>query len=194
MARHTDITNLEQLLDRIEETTKDHDSVSLGLVLDAVGSRSFAPLLLVAGLVAIVPGVGDIPGVTTTMAVLVVLVAGQLLFRRKHLWLPRWLLNRSIGRSKLCKAIGWARRPSRTVDRWLKPRLSVLTNTTAISLGCIAVAAVMPVMEVVPFGAIAAGAALTAFSLALVARDGLLALVAFTATALTIGLGIYQML
>lgn len=194
MAHHTEITNLEQLLDRIEDTTKDHDSVSLATVLDAVGRRSFAPLLLIAGLVAVVPGVGDIPGVTTTMAVLVALVAGQMLFRRKRLWLPRWLLNRSVGRGKLCKTLSWARGPSRLVDRLLKPRLNVFTNATAIALGCIAVACVMPVMEVVPFGAIAAGAALVAFSLALVAHDGLLALIAFIATVLTIGLGIYQML
>lgn len=54
--------------------------------------------------------------------------------------------------------------------------------------------AVMPLMEVVPLGAIVAGAALTAFSLAVVAHDGLLALLAFGVTVPTIGLGIYQLL
>lgn len=194
MSNQPNITNLEQLLDRLGETTSDRDSVSLGMVLEAVGSRSFAPLLLVAGLVAVVPGVGDIPGVTTVMAVLVVLVAGQMLFRRRHLWLPRWLLKRSISRDKLCKGLEWMRRPSRFIDRWLKPRLTVFTNDTAIAIACILVAAVMPVMEVVPLGAVAAGVALTAFSLALVVRDGLLGLLAFATTALTIGLGIYQLL
>ncbi len=188
------ITNLEQLLDRIGEAANGRDRITLSTVWKAVGSRSFAPLLLAAGLVAIVPGVGDIPGVTTTMAVVVVLIAGQMLFRRKHLWLPRWLLNRSVSRDKLCQAIGWLRRPSRFIDRLLRPRLAVFTHDTAVALACIAVAVVMPLMEVVPFGAIAAGVALTAFSLALVAHDGLLALLAFGATALTLGLGIYQLL
>ena len=41
----------------------------------------------------------------------------------------------------------------------------------------------MPVMEVVPFSANLAGIALTAFGLAVIAHDGLLALVAFAATA-----------
>lgn len=196
MSNNQEISNLEQLLDRISETARDEDRerVSLGEILDAVGKRSFAPVLLVAGLVAIVPGVGDIPGVTTTMAVLVVLVAAQMLFRRKHLWLPRWLLDRSAGRDTVCKGISWMRRPSHFIDRFLRPRLAFFTNGTAIALGCIVVAAVMPVMEVVPFGAIAAGAALTAFSLALVAHDGLLAALAFAATGLTIGLAVYKLL
>ena len=52
----------------------------------------------------------------------------------------------------------------------------------------------MPVMEVIPFSANAAGAALTAFGLSLIARDGLLALIAFTFTAITIGLVAYNLL
>ena len=47
---------------------------------------------------------------------------------------------------------------------------------------CMAVAAAMPLMEVIPFSANGAGLALMAFGLAIVARDGLLALMAFLAT------------
>jgi len=52
--------------------------------------------LLVAGLVMLAPIIGDIPGVPVMMGVLVVLMAGQLLFRREHLCLPRCLLKRSV--------------------------------------------------------------------------------------------------
>ncbi len=45
--------------------------------MQAVGSRSFGPLLLVAGLVTLSPA-GDVPGVPTIMAAFVFLVAGQL--------------------------------------------------------------------------------------------------------------------
>ena len=41
----------------------------------------------------------------------------------------------------------------------------------------------MPVMEAIPFSANLAGIALTAFGLAVIAHDGLLALIAFAATA-----------
>jgi hypothetical protein len=162
--------------------------------MEKVASRSFAPLLLVAGMVALVPGLGDIPGVTTTMAVLVLLVSGQILFRRKQLWLPRWLLNLSVARDKFCKALDWLRRPARFMVRIVRPRLAIFAEDTAIASGCVVVAFVMPFMEVVPFGAIAAGVALTAFSVGLIARDGLVALLAFMSTALTIRLGAYLLL
>jgi hypothetical protein len=49
-------------------------------------------------------------------------------------------------------------------------------------------------MEFVPFSANIAGAALTAFGLALIAHDGLLALLAFVLTAMIVALGVYHFL
>ncbi|MGV3485937.1 MAG: exopolysaccharide biosynthesis protein, partial [Planctomycetaceae bacterium] len=166
----------------------------LGTVVESVGGRSFGPLLLIPGLITIVPGIGDIPGVTTASAVLVVLIAGQLLFRRKHLWLPGWMLRRSAKRSKVEKAIHWLRGPAKFADRLITERLPFFTSTVAIAIGCILVAMVMPLMEVVPFGAIATGIALTAFGLALIANDGLLALFAYLATITAVGGGVYYFL
>jgi hypothetical protein len=45
-------------------------------------------------------------------------------------------------------------------------------GTYVIAIACLAIAAAMPPMEVVPFSANGAGAALTAFGLALIAHDG----------------------
>ncbi|NKE71660.1 exopolysaccharide biosynthesis protein [Candidatus Manganitrophus noduliformans] len=195
MGKDRKLTNLEQLLDRIEKAADD-DRVSLDAILDVVGRSSFGPLLLVAGLVTLAPIIGDIPGVPTIVAVFVLLTAGQLLFRREHIWLPRWLLKRSVARNKLCKALGWLRRPARFVDRLLRPRLTIFTQGAgiyAVAIGCIVIAAAMPVMELVPFSANGAGAALTAFGLSLIARDGLLALLAFLFTAATFGLAVYHL-
>jgi hypothetical protein len=55
VSRDQEVTNLEQLLDRIGKATQDDDRVSLGAVLDVVGRRSFGPLLLLAGLVPLAP-------------------------------------------------------------------------------------------------------------------------------------------
>lgn len=197
-----DVTNLEQLLDRISEadsnaTDADEDRVSLDDILDAVGHRSFGPLLLVAGLVTLAPLIGDIPGVPTIMAVFVLLTAGQLLFQREHFWLPDWLLKRSVAHDKLCKAVDWLRRPARFLDRWLRPRLTKLVQGAGlyvIAVTCIAIALAMPAMEVVPFSANGAGAALTAFGLALIMRDGVLALLALAVTAGTFGVVLYNLL
>ena len=175
--------------DTDEGKDKDKDAVTLGALIDEIGTRSFGPLLLLAGLVTVMPIVGDIPGVPTVMALLVLLVAGQLLLGREHFWLPRWVLDRRVRRDRLVRALGWLRRPARWVDRLLRPRLAWLVRGPgqyAIAVACVVIALAMPPMEFVPFSANAAGAVLLAFGLALIARDGVFALVAYVITALTL--------
>lgn len=191
--------NLEQMLDRFKqaEHVERADQVSLGDVLREVGRRSFAPLLLVPGIITLLPVVGDIPGVPTLMALVILLVAVQLLFRAQHFWIPGFLLNRSVSKEKLDKAISWSRRPARFLDRFLKPRLTFLTHgmgIVAVALACIVIALAMPPMEVVPFTANGAGLALTLFGLSLMSHDGLLAALAFVmtfATLLFVYLGLF---
>lgn len=189
--------NLEQHLDRIGKADAEENQVSMGTIIEAVGRRSFGPLLLVAGLVTLAPVIGDIPGVPTMMGVFVLLTAGQLLLRRDHIWLPRWLLELSVSRDKVCKVLDWLRRPARFVDRWTHPRLTQFIEGTGIyvlAVACIAIALAMPFMEIVPFSANGAGAALTAFGLAVVTRDGLVAVLALLVTVGTFGVVVYPLL
>ena len=192
----SDFTNLEQLIDHLDDATRDDKEVTLGRIIEAVGTRSFGPLLLVPGLIISAPIIGDIPGVPTLMAFVVLLVAGQLLFGRKEFWFPQWLLKRSVGRDKFAKAMSWMRRPARFVDKLLRPRLIYLARgpgVVIIAITCVIIAISIPPMEVVPFTANGAGAALTAFGLSLIAQDGLLALLAFIVTAATLGFVGYKL-
>ncbi|WP_303904513.1 exopolysaccharide biosynthesis protein [Thiohalomonas denitrificans] len=189
--------NLEQLLDRIEQTTSDRDQITLEKVLEAVGRRSFGPILLVAGLVTVAPLVGDIPGVPTLMGLLVLLTGGQLVLQRDHFWLPHWMLKRTIMRDSLCKTLGWLRPVARFMDRWSRPRLTQLTrgfSAYLVALACVVIAIGMPPMEVVPFSANGAGAALTAFGLGLIAHDGFLVLIALAVWLATFGSIIYHLI
>jgi hypothetical protein len=197
MHKNPNTTNLEQLLKRIGEATKDKERVSLEVILEAVGQRAFAPILLVAGLVMLAPVIGDIPGVPVIMGMLVVLSAGQLLFHRQQLWLPSWLLNRSVAQDKLDKVLRWLQSPARFVDRLLRQRLTRFTEAASvyvIAIVCIIIAAATPALEFVPFSANGAGAILTAFALSLLAHDGLLALIAFLLTSGLFGFVIYHLL
>ena len=140
--------------------------------------------MLLGGLITLSP-LDIIPGIPTLIAVAVLIVCVQLLSGRRHFWLPAWVLRRWINRQRWRRALAWLRKPARFGDRFVRPRLIALTTGAAvkvIALGCIAVAVAMPFMEVVPFSANLAGIALTAFGLAVIAHDGLLALVAFAAT------------
>jgi hypothetical protein len=188
--------NLEQVIDRLEQARGDGQEISIGEVLESIGGRSFGPLLVVVGLIAMSP-LSGIPGLPTTIAVIVLVIAAQLLFHRKHFWLPQWVLRRTLARSKLEKALKLARPPARFVDRLLKPRLKGLTHRAGyyvISLLVCVVAASMPPLELLPFAATLAGAALAAFGLALISEDGLLGIIAIGLTATVIGFGVYQLL
>ncbi|WP_280549307.1 MULTISPECIES: exopolysaccharide biosynthesis protein [unclassified Halomonas] len=182
---------LSSLLDKIQQAGQHRESVSLGAILDSLGRRSFAPFLLIAGLVTLAPLIGDIPGVPTLMALLVVLSCVQLLAGRNYIWLPAWLLERRVSRERFTKATRWMERPACWVDRLLKRRLVQLTRPPAhlpVALTCLLIALAMPPMEVVPFTANGAGLALTLFGLALLANDGLMALLGYALTGGTLAL------
>lgn len=190
-----EVASLDEVLDRILRAAQRHDPVTVEVVMDALGKRSFGALLLLAGFVVLAPIIGDIPGVPTLMAVFVFLISVQLLANRSYFWLPRWLLVRSVEAHKLLKAVEKSRRPAQFIDRLIKPRLTFLISgpaSYAVATACLLIALVMPPMELVPFSANIAGAALSLFGLAYIGRDGLLALLAFAFTLAGLGVLVYS--
>lgn len=185
-----DADDLVSLLERIRATDGDGHDVSVGEILEAAGTRTFGPVAVVAGLVVLAPLIGDLPGVPTLMGMLVVLTVGQRLFRQKHIWLPSWLSERRVPRDKLRKGLRWMLRPARFLDRFTGPRLSWLMTgggDLLLALACLVVALALPLMEVVPLSANGGGLALMAFGLAMIARDGVVAILALLLTGGTLG-------
>lgn len=185
MNQPDDPESLTELVARIRDHTRDQDRVSVGDLMAAVGQRSFGPLVLLAGLITVAPLIGDIPGVPTLLGLLVLLTLGQLLFQRRSVWIPSRLSKRHISKQKLFKVLQWTDKPAAFVDRWTQRRLPWLVSGAGqylMALICMAVAAAMPLMELIPFSANGGGLALMAFGLSIVARDGLLALVAVATT------------
>lgn len=179
-----ELRNLEQMLDLISEIVDDRDTISLEVIVETIGTRSFGPLLLLVGVILASP-LSGIPGMATTMGIVVILIISQLFLNRKRFWLPRWLLKRSVEKKKADKAIAWLRPAARFIDRWLRPRLTVFVrgfSTYLIAFICIAIAICMPMMELVPFSASGAGAVLAFYGLSLIANDGFLALLGFAFT------------
>ena len=180
-----DPASLTELLHRLRTETEGMDQVSVADILNAVGERSFGPLVLIAGIITLAPLIGDIPGVPTLLGLVVLLTLGQLIFHRRSIWIPGKLARRNIGRQKLIKGLDWMDKPARFMDRWTKRRMAWLVSGPGqylMAILCMLVAAEMPLMEIVPFSANGGGLALTAFGLAIIARDGLLALLAILAT------------
>lgn len=172
--------NLQALISNLRQAGEDGEPVTIESMLQATGERSIGALLLVPGLMVLSP-LSGIPGLPSVFAVMVILIAGQLLIGRRHFWLPQWLLCRTASRSKYDRALAFLKRPSRWVDRLLRPRLKFLTGSLAVrgnAVLCIMIAATMPPLEIIPFGNSIAGAALSILGVGLMARDGLMILVA----------------
>lgn len=197
MAQNDKPQNLEDLLDELEDCAeKAGAKVSVEEIVDAIGRRSFGPLLLVAGILGMTP-VAAVPGAPTTIAVVTLLVSLQLLFGRDSIWLPRFLLKLAVKSERLKKTVKVAAKPARFVDKLIKPRLQTLTKPMAdrfVALCCAVLAVLTPPLELLPFVAFFPAAAVAIFGLGLIARDGLLVLIGFAIAAGGLGFAGYQLL
>src|SRR5262245_61743998 len=70
----------------------DLSGIRLGVLLSAVGRRSYGPLLLLIGLIAISP-LTVLPFTTTIVAAITLLIAGQMALGLKRPWLPKRVLD-----------------------------------------------------------------------------------------------------
>ncbi|WP_447555216.1 exopolysaccharide biosynthesis protein [Vreelandella sp. EE22] len=188
MSESSKATNLTELLQTLEQKARDMSRVSVKDIVDAVGHRSFAPFLLIAGLVTLAPVISTVPGIPSLMGLLVLLVSAQLLAGRKTFWLPAWLLKRSVSRKSFDKALHLMEKPAQWIDSLLGVRLQWMTGRVGIratAVACLLIALAMPPMELVPFSVNGAGFALLLFGLGLVAHDGLILSFGFLITAAT---------
>ena len=182
---------LGETLDRLAGAARSRDRVSLDDMMEALGHRSFGPLILLAGIVLSAPGISDVPSVPTITGIFVGVVAGQMICGHEEFWLPAWLLRRSVSSERMIKITGskWARKPAKLIDRFVMRRLDLLSGpgaTRAVAVVCLLLALVSPFTEFVPLSGMAVGAALLAFGISLVARDGLMALLGFLLSTVTL--------
>lgn len=176
--------DLVGLLAMLAKTGREKTQVSVRELRDVIGRRSFAPLLLAASIVGFTP-LGGVPGVPTTLAAIVVVIAVQIVMGFESLWLPRFLLDRKVEGKNLVRGAKSLRPVARVIDRAIRPRLTFLTERPTsylIAVVCVMIALTVPPLELVPFVDIPLWAALVAFSLALVSHDGLLAIAALVLT------------
>ena len=151
------------------------EHVSVRDILGQIGSHSFAPLLLVPALILISP-ISGIPGTPTIGAFIILLIAGQAVLGRDHLWLPGFIMRRKIRTERFCKALDFMQRPVDFIDRHSHKRLAILTYRpmSFIALGiCISIAAIMPFLELLPMVTSLGATAIALFALGLMVSDGL---------------------
>jgi hypothetical protein len=189
--------DLEDVLGELKTAAHSNGrKVSVGEIVDAFGRRSFGPLLMLCGLLGMTP-VAAVPTAPSTLAVITALIAGQLLFGRERIWLPRVLERLSVRAERVDQAVRVARKPVRVVDRIVRPRLLVLTGPVGdrvVALACVLVAAIVPPLELLPFVAFIPALAIATFGVGLIARDGLVVLIALVMSTGALGFAAWKFL
>jgi hypothetical protein len=153
------------------------ERVSLRYIVDGLGERAFGVLLLIFALPNAV-GLGTIPGVSTLFGVPQIFVATQMLLGRQELWLPHWLLDRSIARADFQKMVDRSMPHILKIERFLRPRLLLLSEKLAEQiLGLVFLGLAVIVSLPIPFGNQPPAVAMAIIAFGLIARDGLYILI-----------------
>ena len=184
--------SLEEVIDRIEATTEGSERVAVRDILDAFADRLFGPLLAVPGLIVVSP-LGAIPGAPGLVAVMVVLVAGQLALGRDWPWMPRWISERWVERERVVAGLERARPIARRVDRVIRPRCERLVSPPmprVLAGLCMLLGVSLVPLGLIPFAVAIPGVAMMLLGLALIARDGLAASIGLAFAAGTVAAAI----
>jgi hypothetical protein len=168
---------LSDVLDRLDAAAGNGgESIAVGEVVETLGHRSFAALMLSFSLISTSPA-SAIPGITAVVAMLVFLLVVQMIAGRDCVWLPELVTRRRMSTDTLRKGIGWLRKPVRFVERFLRPRLGFLYHRPWLFLPLLLILGLtlfMPLMEAVPTSGSIASAVIAIFAAGLLTRDGVL--------------------
>lgn len=170
-------------LSDVLQDISDHDSeeITLGEVIHAFGPRAFGALLFVLA----IPNMAPLPpGATTVLGAPIVILAPQLAFGVHSPWTPKFLDNKPVKRAWFKKAYNAIAPTLRRVEKVSGPRFHFLFSPIGqrvVGLVCSALALVL--ILPIPLGNMMPGATIGVFGLALVQRDGVIALIAYLMTA-----------
>ncbi|CAN7317154.1 exopolysaccharide biosynthesis protein [Caulobacter sp. LjRoot300] len=178
---------IQSLSDVIEGFGEDERPVlTVGQMLEQFDSRAFGAMLLVFGLLNCLPLP---PGSSTILSLPILLLAPQIAWGSDVPWLPRKLVDHPLKRDDLR---GLFRRLTPIVRRMelvTRPRLKILFGPIGERLiGVVCTLLALVLVLPIPLGNLAPGATVAVLALALLQRDGLLALLGYLMAAVSVGL------
>ena len=171
--------SLASIIDQVIQTAQ-ADKVTVREIFNEIGTASFAPVLLIPAIAVATP-LSGIPLFSALMGVMIALISVQMLFRRKHLWLPDWILRRKVSGDKVVNAFNRIKPVTNWLDNHTGKRLRLFVKRPLIfvpQLICVLSGLAMPMLELVPFSSSVIGAGVTLLALGMLTRDGLLLMIA----------------
>ncbi len=102
------------------------ENVSINDILEAVHERGFGLLLLILSVPMALP-IPVPPGINILLASPLILLTAQQAIGRHTIWLPNWMLHKTIKRSKMSAIIKGLLPWSDKIEKLIKPRLEFIT-------------------------------------------------------------------
>ncbi|OWY13411.1 exopolysaccharide synthesis protein [Thioclava sp. JM3] len=170
------------MIERLQRLTEGQETITLGELTREIGSQGHAPLLMIAAIFMILP-VGMIPGIGGALGTLVALIGFYTLLGRNGIWLPGFLAKREIPADRVRKAAerlrpaaDWLRRHMHR--RW-EPLARGNVSISAIAVILIVTGGSLLILGAIPVTVPLVGLPIAAFSLGILARDGVIVAVGY---------------
>ena len=175
---------LSELL--IEISDDPDPEVTIGEIVHRLGRRSFGALLFIFAAPNWLPLP---PGSSTFLAAPLILLAPQIALGIRGPWLPRFIDARKLKRTDLAGALRKLIPTLQRIEKVSRPRLVFLFGPLGDRLIGLTVTLLSLVLLLPIFlGNMAPAAAIAAFGLALIQRDGVLALIGYAVAGVSVGL------
>lgn len=166
------------LLERTLDAFPD-EKVRVDALVDYLDDRGYGLLLLLLALPMCVP---NVPGISTIFGVLMLPPALGMMIGARKPWIPGILGRRTIDRAALAGTVKAAAPMVRKMESLFRPRLSFLTSPPfTVFLGIQVLVLALVLILPIPGGNWPPGMAVAILGLALLQRDGVLALASFIA-------------
>ncbi len=175
---------LSTILQLMAESSEDR--IPIGRLVEAFSDRAFGALMFIFALPNVIPMP---PGTSAVLGAPLVVIAAQLMIGRSTLWLPKALLRRSVRTVDLQRMNSAVGRYLRKTERFLSPRLSYLfgpIGDRAIGAVCLLLSIIL--FLPIPFGNMLPALAIACFALALLERDGILAILGLVVAVAAVGM------
>ncbi len=178
------ISSLSDVIEGFGEDAR--PSLTVGEMLDAFDSRAFGAMLFVFGALNTLPLP---PGSSTILSLPILLLAPQIALGADAPWLPRRVVDRPLKRDELRGLFRRLTPIVKYMELITRPRLTwIFTPLGERMIGVVCTLLALVLVLPIPLGNLAPGATVAILSLALLQRDGLLALLGYLMAAVSAAL------
>lgn len=162
-----------RLSELFTQLARDADgAVSIGAIRDAMGNRSFAPLLVLFAGFNLLPLP---PGTSAILGVPLLIISAQMVYGSKQVWLPSYVSNRSLSAKTFCSMMDWIIPRLTRIEQVIRPRYWPFWRRRGDRIiGFVALIMAIVVTLPIPLGNWLPAFATALLGLALSERDGIL--------------------